>query len=245
MKFFSPDAHRGDLTRLLNNLGIDTNQFLVQPYLLRLEKPLDASRSNYQFDILANPGSDRDTEVKLNRNDAFAVLSTRLGVVKQDETTTPKQYANFATFYHADPNYFSGAPAGQVAEYVSLEVLWNSLLSIRSQNVDRIRDLHTNLLKHVPERGYVIAAASGQTNAEFPQQDPGIDNFFRLMPNPILSGQDNNRVDLVLGPGEIESIEGTADSGGTAVDTRNVVVVEFYGFLIVDAAKAALAWNTF
>jgi hypothetical protein len=243
--FFSPDWMRGDLTRLVNKFGINTDQTLVQPYLIRLEKALDAARSNYSFELLSNPGSDRETEIKLNRNDAFAVMAVRLGITKQNESVTPKQYANFPVLYNADPNYFSGAPAGQVKEFVSLEALYNSLLTIKTQNVDRVKDLATSLLKSVPNRGYITTASSSQTNAEWPEQKIGIDEFFRLMPNPILSGQENNTVNLVIGSGNLESIAGTADSAGTAVATRNVVVIEMYGYLLVDAARPAQAWNNF
>lgn len=244
-KVFSPDAMRGDLTRLLANLNINTGQTLVQPFLIRLEAVANAARSNYQLDILSNPGSDRPGEIKLNRNDAFGLIGMRLGITRQDTSTTPAQYANFPTFYAPDPNYHSGAPAGQVKEFVSLETIYNSSISLKSQKVDRLSNLHTGLLRHVPERPYVLAAASGQTNAEWPQQSIGVDQFFRVMPNPVLSGQDDNKVELILGSGDIESIEGTADSAGVAVNTRNVIVVELFGYLMVDAAKSALAWDHF
>lgn len=245
MTFFSPDAQRGDLTRLLNTMGIDQSQTLVQPYMLRLEQVASAVRSNYIFDIRSNKGSDRSSEIKLNQADAFGAVAMRLGITKQDESTTPKQYANFPTVYHADPNFLIGAPAGQVKEYVSCQVLYNSLISMKSQRVDRMGNLSTSLLEHVPERPYVLAAASGQTNPELPQRSSGLDSFFRIMPNPILSGQDDNRVELILGQGDIESIEGTADAAGAAVNTRNVIVVEIYGYLMVDASRAALEFDHF
>ena len=169
----------------------------------------------------------------------------RLGITKQDEGATPKQYANFPTVYHADPNFLIGAPAGQVKEYVSCQVLYNSLLSMKSQRVDRLGNLHTSLLQYVPERPYVLPAASGQTNPELPQLPSGVDSFFRVMPNPVLSGQDDNKVELILGNGDIESIEGTADAAGAAVTTRNVIVVEIYGYLLVDVARAALQFDHF
>ena len=244
MQYFAPDAERGDIQRLIRTLGIDTSKTLVQPYMIRMEKVLDAARSNYQFDVLSNPGSDRETEHKLNRNDAFAIMGIRLGVRKQNEVANPAIYT-FPVAYSADPNQFAGAPAGQVKEYVSLDPLYDGKLSIRTQNVDRVRDLSTALLRNVPERGYVTTASSSQPNEEFAQQAPGQAGFFRIMPNPILSGQDNNRVDLVLGPGNPESIEGGFDAAGAAVDTRNVVVVELFGYLLVDAAKPAQRWNTF
>lgn len=241
---FAPDAQRGDLQRLIRTLNIDTNQVLVQPFMMRFEKEAKADRSNYRFDILSNPGSDREQEIKLGRNDAFGVLGLRLGVRKQDESVTPKQYTG-PVVYSADPNYFSGAPAGQVKEFISLQPVFDGKLTIKTQNTDRVRDLSTALLVNRPNRGYITTASSSQTNAEFPEQTVGQDGFFRLMPNPILSGQDNNFIDLVLGSGDFESIEGTADSAGTAVATRNVIVVELFGYLLVDYAKPALMWKNF
>lgn len=241
----SPDIARADFNRMLRRLGVNPEEFLINQDTLRLEKKLSADRSSYQFDLYQNSGSDRPLEKKLNRNDVFCITHLALGVCKEDTSTNPAQYANSRTYHSADPNYFAGAPAGQVKEFVSVQTAWNGKLTIKTNTTDRLQEFLTQLLEYIPERGHTLQAGS-QLNDEWGQYGPSLEEkgFFKLTPNIILNGQQNNKILMDLGEGDISSIEGTADSGGTAVNTRNVLVLLLHGFTIHEAADPHLRWGT-
>lgn len=241
----SPDVARADYGRMLRNLNVNPEEFLINQDTLRLEKELSADRSSYNFDLYQNSGSDRPLEKKLNRNDVFCITHLALGVCKQDTTTSPKQYGNFRVYHNADPNYFIGAPAGQVEEWVSVQTVWNGKLTVKTNTTDRLQEFLTQMLEYIPERGHTKQAAP-QINDEWGQYGPSMEEkgYFKLTPNIILNGQQNNRITLELGSGDIASIEGTVDNTPTAVDTRNVVVLLLHGFTIHEAADPQLRWGT-
>ena len=238
---FSPDMTRADYNRVLEKVG---SNFIINQKTLRLEHELNPSINSYRFELSENKGSDRPLEIKLNKNDTFFLTHLALGIVRQDTSTTPKQYANFPIFTYPDSNYFTGDDTSNPEEFRALEALYNGLLSVKTSPTERLRDFATNMFKYVPERGYLVAAGS-QTEDEYPQYGANLEEkgFFKLTPNIILNGQENNSFDLTLGSGNTALIDGHVNASNAAVNTRNVVVLQMHGFEVVNGATAASRWG--
>lgn len=219
-------------------------EFIINQKTLRIEQLLTASKNQYTFDLYENRGSDRELEIKLNRNDLFFLTHIGLCLTKQDATTTPAKYGNYPLFTHPDPNYFLGDDSTNPTENLALECVYNGRLTIKTEPVERLVDYHTQMFRYVPERNYTIAAGS-QTDDEFPQWGPDIESrgFVELHPNIILDGQENNEVRLTLGSGNTELIAGAVNGSGSAVDTRNVAVLLLHGFVVVNGAQKVGRWT--
>lgn len=223
----STEKLRADYNRLKNIIP-DLPSYIVTPHTLRVEKALEANQNQYEFDLIENSSSDRALEQKLNRNDMFVIIYMRLLVAKQNAVAG--NFANYPSLTYVDGNYFSAPGAAD-----ALRTIYNGKLTLKTDNVDRLQDFRTNLLEYVPERGY-LNASGDQTAPEFPQMGSTVEGkgFFPVIPNIILSGQQNNKVLLTLGAGSYANI------GDSAGDETNIVAIEFFGFQINNAAEASI-----
>jgi hypothetical protein len=240
---FTPDAERAAYRRVEEmmkrfNPGVD---FIINRSTLRVEQALAASKNKYSFDLYENPGSDRPLERKLNRNDLFVITDLAMHVAKFNPTTG--DYANYRLYTFPDPNYFSGLAAG-VNEWESLWPLYNGEISVVTKPVQRLEGFLTSNLLYVPEKQTLLSTGD-QLNDEPAQFGPTHQHrgFFSLQPNIILDGQENNNIELTLGPGQTTQIAGAVDNSGNAVTTRNVVIVQLLGFEVKNGAQKVNRWT--
>lgn len=240
---FTPDPERAAYRRVEEmmkkfNQGVD---FIINRACIRVEQPLAASKNKYSFDLYENPGSDRPLERKLNRNDLFVVTDIALVIAKFNPTTG--DYANFRLYTFPDPNYFAGLVGG-VNEFESLWPLFNGELTITTKPVERLEGFLTSNLLFVPEKQTLLATGD-QLNDEPAQFGPTHQErgFFSLQPNIILDGQENNSIELTLGPGQTTLIAGGFDNSGVAAQTRNVVIVQALGFEVKNGAQKVNRWT--
>jgi len=234
------DAQRAKLQRLVDTLGVNMNDYVISPHTLRLERRAVAGQNAYSFDFYQNPGADRPQEHKLNRNDVLAITEIALGVTKEDTSTTPPRYGNYPLFTFPDPVFFLGVPtAPALTEAQCLETIYNGKLSLKTNNTDRLPSLLTSHLRYRPQ--------SASTGALHPEYGPSLPErgFFPIEPQLILNGQQNNTATLEIGSGETAAIAGGINASNVAVNTRNVIVLLVHGFLISEAAEAALRWQTY
>lgn len=227
--------------RALEITGGDPN-FLIHEKTLRLEQPLIPGRNSYSFDLFENNSSDRPGEKKLNRNDLFLVAAMALNVTKQNSATDTKT-GNFSLYTFPDPNFFVGNPASGLDEYECLKCIWNGFTTIKTSPVERVRDFFNGHFLYNPERGTIIEA-SPQLGPDDPQYGPFNESrgFYAMNPSPVIDGNENNTIELVLSQGETTVIDGSVTSAGAAATTRNAVVYLINGFVIVNGAKAQLKW---
>lgn len=239
-KILSIEEARADYNRVRAIVG---NAFTINAKSLILESALDPNQSTYTLEVGENKSADRPLEIKLNRNDAFFITHTALGVRRQDETTTPKQYGNYPIYTYPDPNYHSGNDGANPPENEALECLFNGKVTLNTSPTDRLVDFSSNIYKYVPERGYLEATALN-TLEEHAQYGPSLAErgFFKHVPHIIFNGNDNNRVKIELGAGNKAVIDGHVDSANQAVDTRNVLVYQLFGFVVINGARNANQW---
>lgn len=250
--FVSTDITRGDYKRVINKVlgGPQAEErFIVNQKTLRVEALLTAARNSYNFNLYENPGADRPQEVKLNRNNLFVMTHIALNLTKQNTEENPAQYGNFPLFTSPDPNYFSGENGTDPAEYLALENVYNGALTISTKPVERLSAFVANLLRYMPNRGYMLPndteTIPGQINPEWPEYGPTMEHrgFFKLTPNIILDGKEDNSIRLDLGSGNTVNIAGATNAAEEAVDTRNVLVFLLHGFEVVNGAQAANRWT--
>lgn len=231
------DAKRAKLNRALEALNIDINNYIVNEHTLRLESELKAGKNAYSLQMYENPGSDRPQEIKLNRNDAFFIIGVGVALAKQDKTTNPPRYGNYPLYTFPDPGVFLGVPAAGLNEAQCLEVVYNGKLRIKTNNTDRLTGISTQRFRYVPRRtfGSGVHAEYGPT-----LEAQGI---FQMEPHIILNGQQNNSVELEVGTGDTAVIAGGLNAAGAAIDTTNVLIIQLHGFLLNEAAEAALRYG--
>jgi len=210
--------------------------YIIQPNTIKVNLPVVPTNNQYLFDLYKVSGSDHPLDNKLDRNDAFFITHMALHIFKQDESTTPKQYANGQAFTYPDPNFFVGVLSSW-NEWKSLQTVYNGLLTLSTQNAERIKDFPTENFLFVPNRPYLLNSTDPDN---LPEYGPTLEErgFFELPEMLILNGQDNNDVKLTLGPGNTAIIDGSVNAAGTAVNTRNVVALKLQGFSVIGGARA-------
>jgi hypothetical protein len=236
---YTPDVNRAAYNRFLAFLSMISPgvEFIITPFFIRLEQALSATKSKYTFSFYENQGSDRQQEIKLNRNDLFMMTHASLCLAKQD--TTAGDYGNYLPHSFPDPNYFAGLSGG-VNEFECLNTVYNGKLNFLTKPVQRIENFSTVPFLKIPQTQTVLQAGSQLNDepAEFRLNDVLVD----LQPNLILSGQENHQVELELGAGTTTLIAGGVNNSGTAVDTSNIAIFFGVGYKAVNAATAASRW---
>lgn len=230
----SPSKLRADYSRLLRKLAIGDDKYIITSSVIRVENPLQENQNSYQFDLVENSSSDRPLEEKLNRNDLFAITHIRIGITRQDESVNPAQYGNFKLFTTNDANFFTGTN-----EANALANIYNGTLTVKTDNVERLQRLNTNLFEYIPERGYIIANAP-QVADEFPMSGPTLEErgYFYMQPQIILSGDQSNILTVNLGTGDTTGIAGAGPQ-------TNVLVCELFGYQVNNAVQPSLRVKVF
>lgn len=244
---FGADEQRAVFARLdkwfqANNMGRAHN-FIITESSLRVEQVLASNQNQYGFDLYEGSSTvDRPLEIKLNRNDLYFATHIALGLAKYDPSTSPKRYGNYPIFTHPDTNYFNGTGGSALAEYQALETVYEGRLTFTTGSVTRFGPMASSNLKYIPNRALLEGvAASTNTSLVYPEFGPSLEGrgFRRLTPNLVIDGQETNIFTLSLGAGDITNIAGETNEAGASVDTRNVVILQVYGFRAIGAGKAA------
>jgi len=207
--------------------------FVISRSDLRLEAVLDPNKDTYEFEALQNPGADRPLEKKLNRNDMFFVSDLALCITMQDTSASPAKYGNFPLFTYPDPDFFDGVASSQ-SEWECLETIYNGTLTFATSVLTRIPGFSTHNFRYVPETQY----ASGVDHPQYGPGDPQR-GYYSIEPMLVLDGLETNKFTLKLGAGNRSIIDGSVDSAGASVNTRNVVVLLAKGFVVSEGAKKA------
>lgn len=192
---------------------------IVTPTDLRLEAPMVNGTGMYEYKVLEAVGNgDRPLENKLKTGHKFAVTHIGLAIHVQ----TAGSEANKALMTFPDGNQI-----GSQNEALSLEAVYQGYLQVKTGNVDRTARILTHQMRFVPAQGYQTAAAAAQTPAGFEYGQYGGTlserGYFELAEPLILSAEDDNRIMLTLGKGNL------ANLASATANTSNVVVLFLHG----------------
>ena len=234
--FFTPDIKRANYARIESIMAMENTdeKFIINEKTLRVEETLSANKSVYKLDLYQNQGSDGELEIKLNRNDLFFLTHMAVCIGREDPTN--QAYANYPLYTFPDALVFDGDLSNSPALYddleaFCLEVVYNSLLTIKTVPVERIKNLWTGNFRYVPEQ---VSTAS-----RLSQYGPSLEQkgFFPTQPNILLDGDDNNEIEIQLQLGGKSAIGGLIESDGTADTIQNKLVVLLQGYTVINGAK--------
>lgn len=199
----------------------------VRPFRIRMYDQLEDNSSSLVFQTnLVN--KEHPMEILLDKSDAFFAIRLGLGIHKVLLDANGKEIpANTPIIHYPDPNWFSGpaiAP-GVSTEAQSLEMLYNALLSFKTDQNVRLENYDTQQLRFVTETQYdpnPPVKLWEQTGRELKY----LDSNFGLW------GNRRNELKIELRNGDYSAIAGVAD------DHINYAVLELDGFIIVRGAEA-------
>jgi hypothetical protein len=210
----------------------DSPDYLSNYTALMLKVPLVNNRSAYRLNIFPDASTLQPNEIRLNRNDVFAV--TDIGLFISQFNPTSGNHGNYPLVSFPDPGIFLGVPGSGLKEWECLESLYNGQLFLKQQSVDRTTTIPTNFMRFVPERAFTT---SGST----PTQGNVEDSLFELERMVILSGQDDNTIELsTANNADLGALQGGLTAAGAAAATRNMLTIFLGGVLYRNMAAAAL-----
>lgn len=160
----------------------DIADALLSQSFLRLEQPLVVNKTSFRFPILVNDGAVRNTEKRLNLQDAFYMSTLNIYLCKAPSATSS------AMLLDTYPNPVIFATSG---EAVALETFYNGVWSLNVNNTVIVPGF--DLMSFRQARQTQLTGADDSPIDQF----DGTDNVI-IQPNPIFSGQRKNYFQIDL-----------------------------------------------
>jgi len=212
--------------------------FTISKQTLLMVAPLSTASQQYQFYPVqaAGPGLPNGlSQIQMNKNDWFYVSGLGLQFGKGDFSSSSGAFSNtgnFPRFSFPDPNYFTGAPAGQKTEVECLNTVVNGVLNLTVMSNPVIINLVCRNLVFNPQSTYLA------TPVTYPQIGPSqIERGYSdLTPNVVLDGNADNVFTVTLANGAITDIDGATWPGTTAATTRNLLYLCADGWIVKNQA---------
>lgn len=196
-------------------LALGTSTPIITPTDLRLEQVAVNGTGQYEFKILEAVGNgDRPLENKLKTGHKFGVTHIGIGIHVQ----LLNNEANKPLMTFPDGNQIAANEAA------SLEALYQGKLVLKTGNIDRTAPILTHQMRFCPVQGYQIPAATTQA-FEYGQYGSSLaeKGYFELAETLMLSAEDDNRIFLTLGKGNL------ANLASATANTNNVIVIFLHG----------------
>jgi len=175
---------------------------------IRLELPLTANNTLYQFNLLDNqPGAGGqifNTELRLRMQDTF--VPTHFGV----QLALPTSSSDATYRLNSYPNQFIFANA------IQMRALYNGQLKIMTNNYQYLYSW--GLQRHWCSNQTQQTAAFGAGSPE-DQNNFSVDTMFPMQPYVMFGGSQNTQISITL------------SAAPTAVDANSRYVLRFYGVL--------------
>lgn len=197
----------------------------ARPHTIRLYAKLVNNRSTIKFEVddalakRVNPMANG-----LLERDAFISTFAALGIHKSIVSGGTEYYGNTPMYFYPDANNFNGAAAsgGVASEAQCLELLYNGLLMIKTNQDVRLEDYETCLFRHVTE--------TQQSAATVPSFD---ENVFRDLGRKIaFAGGDSSTITIDYSDrGDHSAIAGDPATG------NNYACLLLYGTIIKSGAQ--------
>lgn len=199
----------------------------VRPFALRLYAELSANHSNLKFQT-NTVNQKLAMEILLEKSDAFWASEIGLAIHKVKIDANGNEFpANSHLIHYDDPNFFPGpaiAP-GIATEQESLAMLYNALLSIKTDQDVRLENYDTRQLRTVPETQY-------NPNAPITMWQHDGSEMKDISTNLGFWGNKRNEITVDFKDGDYSAIE------GVDADHKNYGVIILKGFLLVRGAEA-------
>ncbi|MEO1413413.1 MAG: hypothetical protein AAFW73_26275 [Bacteroidota bacterium] len=213
-----------DLRTKAGQIGLPVDS--VRPHRLLLYAPLLSDDSAIEFALDRRQG-ERPLEIRLDENDAFLCHAAGLALHGVPIIGGRELPAIVERLHYPDPNVFNGPAIGGVTELQSLEMVYNGLLQIETEQDIRLKQYDTSVFRTVPE--VQKSATTVPQTCENAIKD--LDTAF------MFYGGSRNDIRILLNSagGNYAAISGVAD-------TRvNYAVLILEGIIMTGASKKATA----
>lgn len=229
-KFMIPVAgqRRATLNRIrarAKSLGFDPQD--VRPLCLRLYAKLVNNKSALEFTV-SQETSVHAAEIRLEKSDVMWVDQMALGIHKVLIISSAEAPANSPLIYYPDANWLT-----ETGEARDLEGIYNSLLSVQTDQDVRLEKFDTQMLRRVPQQQYEPSATDPLT------WETDGKEFYDLESNFGLWGNRRNQIRIQYGTGSFAAIAG--DPVDATDPHQNYAVIRLNGFVLVRGAEALTA----
>lgn len=202
----------------------------VRPHELHLYALLSATDSNIEFDLDKKINSSvHPDSLGLDERDGFVATRMALGIHPSLFISSAEYESNTPQFFHPDPNYFTGTN-----EANSLEVLYNSLMQVESNQEIRLQDYKTRRFRTVQQtqRAAAIYSTDGTNDGVVSTAPMQTGLEYKPLYNAIsFAGGDTNRIYVSWKDGLYSGIAGVANT------RTNYALVILAGFIIKNGAQ--------
>lgn len=185
----------------INRAGFSAGQAVLSQSFLRLEVDLSITKTLYQFPILVNDntnGSQKNTETRLNLQDAFICSSLGLFFAKPSSATD----SSFQLVSYPNASIFSTSNTA-----TSLYQFYNSYMTLTVNNRQIVPAFDLYRFYNVPNQQQVTAPYySAQTAAWKDEQNGNNSGFCPIEPGWTIVGSKNNVLQVQL-PNALTAIE--------------------------------------
>lgn len=189
---------------------------IIQSYI-RLEKPLDNNNPSLIFDHNVNVSTQTKTEQRLQKNDVFVMLKTKLGIYRRDKVLKDETIKVLQSY--PNPIVFPDGVDGLITEH--LEAVWNSEMEIKKSS--------TSVLDRFPTAMYREVSETQQSSA-FNKSSASMDGGFVLhTPRFEIKGGESTEIKF-----NAASIAGGYKWQHTANNNEIVLAFVSHGFLVVN-----------
>jgi len=242
----SQNNQRADFDRMVRAVasasGLSPEQvvenYTISKQTLLMVAPLSTGSQLYQFNPVqatGNPLPNGLAQIQMNKNDWFYISGLGLQFGKADFSSSSGSFSNvgnFPRFSFPDPNYFTGAPAGQKTEVECLNTVVNGVLNLTVMSNPVIINLVCRNLVFNPQSTYTSSPLA------YPQIGPSQSErgYNDLTPNVVLDGNADNVFTVTLANGAYTDIDGATWPGTNAATTRNLLYLCADGWIVKNQA---------
>lgn len=205
----------------------------VRPHTMRLYAKFSASENTLLFNLDKKINSNiHQLSNGLDERDAFIADSMGLGIHPSKFMNGNEYLANCHPVFYPEPTIFNGPANPDATEAQSLEMLYNALMQIESNQDIRLQDYDTAVFRTVPE------TQEGAGGTPLFQYD--YDRICKSLETSIaFAGGDTNLIQIKMRGGDYGAIEGIANA------RTNYAIIFLDGLVIKNGAQKATRGEMF
>jgi hypothetical protein len=240
------DVESSTIAKLRQIYGKGAN---IQQGYIRLEKELTQSSTSETFTLGEgrSNGVRRPLENFLSQSDNFVPVYFRLGIQKQivdiDGTLVNGNNGNEPVYTYPDYNVFNNpAVAPALSEAEALEGVYSGNISMKSNTYEVVNKMSLVRQRRAPFTQQNNAITGLGTIAATQASSGDIfEGFVKLPIVPIFEGKKRNEIIFTYAQGADATAigGGTNTYGDTDYLTKNILVLDFWGFLVRNASEPA------
>lgn len=233
------DVESSTIAKLRQIYGKGAN---IQQGYIRLEKELTQSSTSETFTLGEgrSNGVRRPLENFLSQSDNFVPVYFRLGIQKQyvdiNNVLVNGNNGNQPVYTYPDKSVFNRpAVAPALSEADALEGIYSGNISMKSNTYEVVNKMSLTRQRRVPFTQVNAALANQASSGEI------FEGYVKLPIVPIFEGKKRNEIIFTYAQGADATAIGAGDNTYNDDDytTRNILVLDFWGFLVRNASEPA------